>query len=300
MWRSDTHQRPAAYPAPSSHGVLRVRADSNFAIDSTFCSVSPISSRPLSRQCLRKASTSNLIGAGAPSPLTVMVCASRSTEKAWCAMAAAISVSTSALGSVMGSMPFLKQLFLKISAMVVEITHRMPRSRSAHGACSRDDPQPKLSPVTRTLVAPLKGAWLRMNAGSSDPSARYRTSKKAPVPRPDRLTVFRNCFGMILSVSTFSRSSGHATPSSTVNLGMPPAPAAPPASAALSLAGGAALGASSPPLARKSRASRVFWPVTFSRSTASLTSSRTSVRHPVTAAAAAIDGLIRWVRPPLP
>jgi hypothetical protein len=49
----------------------------------------------------------------------------------------------------MGRMPFLKQLLKKMSAKDVAITQRMPKSSSAHGACSRDEPQPKLSPATR-------------------------------------------------------------------------------------------------------------------------------------------------------
>jgi hypothetical protein len=53
------------------------------------------------------------------------------------------------LGSTTGRMPFLKQLLKKMSAKEVEITQRMPKSASAQGACSRDDPQPKLSPATR-------------------------------------------------------------------------------------------------------------------------------------------------------
>jgi hypothetical protein len=36
-----------------------------------------------------------------------------------------------------------------MSAKLVEITQRMPKSSSAQGACSRDEPQPKLSPATR-------------------------------------------------------------------------------------------------------------------------------------------------------
>src|SRR5215468_10355923 len=34
----------------------------------------------------------------------------------------------------------------------VEITQRMPKSISAQGACSREEPQPKLSPATRILA----------------------------------------------------------------------------------------------------------------------------------------------------
>src|SRR6056297_1703378 len=39
-------------------------------------------------------------------------------------------------------------------------------------------------------------------------------------PRPERLIVFRNCLGMIMSVSTFIIGSGAATPVSLVNFSM--------------------------------------------------------------------------------
>ena len=56
-------------------------------------------------------------------------------------------------------MPFLKQLLKKMSAKEVEMTQRMPKSLIAHGACSREEPQPKLSPATRIFaVAVLPGA----------------------------------------------------------------------------------------------------------------------------------------------
>ena len=53
-----------------------------------------------------------------------------------------------------GSKPFLSALPLKISANDVLITARNPNCTSAHGACSRELPQPKLSPATR-ICAPL-------------------------------------------------------------------------------------------------------------------------------------------------
>src|SRR4029077_10932662 len=46
-----------------------------------------------------------------------------------------------------------------------------------------------------------------------------------PLPRPVRLTVFRYCLGMIMSVSTLIMFSGAATPSSVVNLFIPGTPA---------------------------------------------------------------------------
>ncbi len=49
-----------------------------------------------------------------------------------------------------GSRPFFKALLRKISANDVLMTARMPQPNSAQGACSRDEPQPKLSPASRT------------------------------------------------------------------------------------------------------------------------------------------------------
>ena len=43
-----------------------------------------------------------------------------------------------------------------MSAKEVLITARNPKPRSAQGACSRELPQPKLSPATR-IVAPWAG-----------------------------------------------------------------------------------------------------------------------------------------------
>ena len=45
-------------------------------------------------------------------------------------------------------MPFLKQLLKKISAKLVDIMHLIPKSFKAQGACSLEEPQPKLAPPT--------------------------------------------------------------------------------------------------------------------------------------------------------
>jgi hypothetical protein len=71
--------------------------------------------------------------------------------------ASSISLSTSSCGRTMGRMPFLKQLLKKMSAKDGAITQRMPKSSSAQGACSRDDPQPKFSPATRICAFAIGG-----------------------------------------------------------------------------------------------------------------------------------------------
>ena len=58
-------------------------------------------------------------------------------------------VHASASSTITGTSPFLRLLLRKMSAISVETTALMPKSSSAHGACSRDDPQPMLRPATR-------------------------------------------------------------------------------------------------------------------------------------------------------
>jgi len=48
--------------------------------------------------------------------------------------------------------------------MCLSIPHRTPKSRIDQGACSREDPQPKLSPVTK-ILAPVYGSWLSTKSG---------------------------------------------------------------------------------------------------------------------------------------
>mmetsp|Transcript_16435 Transcript_16435/g.48150 ORF Transcript_16435/g.48150 Transcript_16435/m.48150 type:complete len:220 (+) Transcript_16435:462-1121(+) len=189
---------------------------------SRFCSVMPMSSRPLIRQFLRKASTSK----GMASPLSLITrWPGRSMVSGFLASASCMSSSTLSLVMVMGSMPFLKQLLKKMSAKLGAMMQRMPKSPMDQGACSRDDPQPKFSPATRTLALRY-GSWFSTKSGFSvTPSSSYRSSKKAATPSPVRLMVFRNCFGMMQSVSMLALRRGAAiAASSLVKLAMPPAP----------------------------------------------------------------------------
>src|SRR5208282_3804280 len=97
------------------------------------------------------------------------------------------------------------------------MTQRTPKSSSAQGACSREEPQPKLWPAT--MIDALRCAGLlRTKSGCSDPSSRYRISANSPSPSPVRLIVLRYCLGMIMSVSMLSIASGAATPVNVVNL----------------------------------------------------------------------------------
>mmetsp|Transcript_14927 Transcript_14927/g.59858 ORF Transcript_14927/g.59858 Transcript_14927/m.59858 type:complete len:221 (+) Transcript_14927:1053-1715(+) len=114
-----------------------------------------------------------------------------------------------------------------MSAKEGATTTTRPASLMAHGACSREEPQPKLSPATRILArflgspCAVQGSRLRTKSGlrsGASPRATpsglwYRSSAKAANPRPVRLMVLRYSLGMIMSVSTFWMSSGAARPS---------------------------------------------------------------------------------------
>src|SRR5262245_25081507 len=98
-----------------------------------------------------------------------------------------------------------------MSAKDGAITQRMPKSSSAQGACSRDEPQPKFAPATR-IFAFLYAGLFSTKSGFCEPSGFVRCSKNSAEPSPVRLIVFRNCLGMIMSVSTLTIGSGAATP----------------------------------------------------------------------------------------
>ncbi|MCY1495614.1 hypothetical protein D9M68_295190 [compost metagenome] len=53
---------------------------------------------------------------------------------------------------MIGSRPFLKLLLKKMSAKLGAMMVRKPYSSSAHGACSREEPQPKFSRASSTLA----------------------------------------------------------------------------------------------------------------------------------------------------
>ena len=79
-----------------------------------------------------------------------------------------MSWSQTSRGSAIGRMPFLKQLLWKMSAKLGAITQRMPKSSSAQGACSREEPQPKFSCAIR-ISACRYGSRLSTKSGRSSP-----------------------------------------------------------------------------------------------------------------------------------
>ena len=54
------------------------------------------------------------------------------------------------------------ELLKKISAKEGAIIHFIPKSNNAQGACSLDEPQPKLFPAIK-ILASFHGALLRIN-----------------------------------------------------------------------------------------------------------------------------------------
>ncbi len=129
----------------------------------------------------------------------------------------AISANRAASSSVTTtvSSPMLTQLLAKMSANDGAITAWKPQSSRAHGACSRDDPDPKFGPLTST-VAPRHSGRLSTKSGTGSPSASSAQSWNRNGPNPVRSMRLRNCLGMIWSVSTLARGSGTMVPVTTV------------------------------------------------------------------------------------
>src|SRR5829696_8331967 len=109
-----------------------------------------------------------------------------------------------------GTSPDLVALFRKMSPNLGETTARNPESVRAQTACSRDEPMPKLGPVTR-MLAPANSGRLSTKSGSLS-----RQAEKQPTPNPVRSTRFSHEAGMIWSVSTSLRSNGAAVPRITL------------------------------------------------------------------------------------
>ena len=81
-----------------------------------------------------------------------------------------ISSACTVLSTTIGSSPFFNALLPKMSANDVLTTARNPNPVNAHGACSREEPQPKLSPAMR-ICAPAAPGVLSTKSGLGDPSA---------------------------------------------------------------------------------------------------------------------------------
>src|SRR5216683_1282383 len=138
-------------------------ASSQAAISPDCESRKPSSSTPFIRQWRAKGSSGN----GAVSPPATSVRVSRSMVT--CAPGLERSRSCAAGSSTTGMSPFFSALLRKMSAIDELTTARKPKSCSAQGACSREEPQPKLAPATSTC-APAACGWLRGKSGRGRPS----------------------------------------------------------------------------------------------------------------------------------
>src|SRR3569833_535268 len=196
-----------------------------------------------------------------------------------------------------------------MSAKEGAMMHLMPKSSRAQGACSRDEPQPKLGPVHTRTLARRYGSWFSTKSGLSLPSSLYRQSLNRAEPKPVRLIVLRNCLGMMASVSTLVRSMGATMPLRTVNLAKPeaPWPGADVLVCGLLSWGWSAIisrSASSSDTRSSTWAAAGAPPGAWNAATCGQAvdwaSFRASASLPAMAAAAAMTGLIRWVRPPAP
>ena len=79
----------------------------------------------------------------------------------------------------------MSALARKMSANERAMTASKPKSASAHTACSRDEPQPKLWPANK------------MRASLAASKRPPRQSAKSCAPRPARPVVFKKRAGMI-------------------------------------------------------------------------------------------------------
>jgi len=96
-----------------------------------------------------------------------------------------------------------EELRKKIRANVFAITRETPAALIAIGACSREEPHPKFFSAIKIFDL-LNGSWLRIKLCTGFPASSYLISKNKLLPKPVLLIVFRNCFGIIMSVSTFT------------------------------------------------------------------------------------------------
>ena len=125
------------------------------------------------------------------------------------------SASASCAPTVRHGMPRATELPKKISENDSPTTARMPQRCSAWGACSREEPQPKL-PLTSRMRAP-RTADSRTHASARALPAACRSSSNACVSRPSKLTHFRNRAGIMRSVSMSWPRSGMARPAILVD-----------------------------------------------------------------------------------
>ena len=107
-----------------------------------------------------------------------------------------------------GKSPLFKAFPLKISAKKLETITLNPKPTSAQAACSRLEPQPKLSPAIK--IVPEYIALLRGKFETGFPVLSKRQSLKTLSPKPFLSVAFKKRAGIIWSVSTFAIFNGIA------------------------------------------------------------------------------------------
>ena len=95
------------------------------------------------------------------------------------------------------------------------MTARNPQPANAQGACSREEPQPKLSPASRTAPRSIRGGSRQIRVGAA---VRQIAPARKTIPRPTQpIGHFQKRAGMIWSVSTSSHGSGMTREVSVLN-----------------------------------------------------------------------------------
>src|ERR1035437_5932258 len=133
--------------------------------------------------------------------------ASRSTVHSPSGLAAtsAWSAACCSAETTIGSSAFFMGLPRKMSAKLVEMMAPMPHARSAHRACSREEPEPKLSPTSRICLPALTGSSMKDGGTRRAPSGVKRQSKNSASARFALSVILRNRAGQIWSVSMLDR-----------------------------------------------------------------------------------------------
>ncbi len=140
----------------------------------------PSSSTPFSRQNLAKGSMGKLTLTPVGSR-RVALARSMLTSLPGLLISQPLVVSS----TTMGSSPFISELLRKMSAISVLMTARMPKSSSAHGACSREEPQPKLRSGHQHLATGGR-RLIQDEVGLGSPvRARNASREKQLLPKPD-------------------------------------------------------------------------------------------------------------------
>src|SRR6185369_14762221 len=131
-----------------------------------------------------------LISKASPASSTILiVCCSRLTSNSVFGSFATVSNILFRKSSLTctGSKKLFSELFLKMSAKKLLTTTSKPASFIAHAACSRDEPQPKFFPASKTLPPYFLLFKAKSCFGWFSSSLTYLQSRKRFFPNPSLL-----------------------------------------------------------------------------------------------------------------